>query len=98
MNSIRGGKLYTEEDLNSAYNAGYEDGETSKKNKDASAWKDSVKRKIASLSWVYDDPTGQDAEEFLEPVYRELVAARDYELKIKNPERYAELQAMGQLR
>lgn len=91
-------ETYTEEDLQAAYDSGYERGFSARKKENAAEWKKDVERRIGAMDWVYDDPTGQDAEDFLRPLYEELIDARDYELRETDPERYSELKAMGQLR
>lgn len=59
---------------------------------EAEAWRKSVEQLIDDMSWVHQDPTGQDADspEYTR-LFDELIEARDHELKEKDPDRYAEM-------
>lgn len=57
---------------------------------------DHLASETARLS--YQDPTGQDSEEYLNDCARDLIDARDEHLRASDPERYAEMKHMGYLR
>ena len=48
--------------------------------------------------WAQEDMTGQDGEEYSDACARDLIDARDALLREKDPDRYSEMKAMGQLR
>ena len=78
--------------MSEGYERGYAEGlAEGKRISQAGAHRRDVERRIDAASWVYDDPTGQDADNVMPGLFSELIEARDAEIKEVDPDRYAEM-------
>jgi hypothetical protein len=82
--------MISEKTIEWVYQEGFEAGlAQARREQNASGWRREVEKKIDDMSWVHEDPTGQDAD-LLDPLYEELIEARDHEFKVRDPEAWAE--------